>query len=180
MRNRPSQLVLGRRGYIMLVALLLMALLSIVGASTLRVAGIDNRIALQNRKHMMVLNTSHAGTEHAREKIQDEDPVDENTDTNPDTFADFVKATEAEAEFEGLAYTHNLGVYWVSAVYHRCGNPPPGYSTELGQNKYHSDYWEMESTARQQEEGTYSNINETLAMTSMMVRHVEFGTCKIR
>jgi len=169
-----------RRGFIMLVALLLMALLSIVGASTLRVAGLDHRISMQNRKHMMVLNTAHAGTEHGRSKIQDEEPIDEGTDTDPDTFGDFVKATEAEAEFEGLAYSHNLGVYWVSAIYHRCGNPPPGYSTEIGQNKFRSDYWEMESTARQQEEGSYSNINETLAVTSMMVRHVEFGTCKIR
>ena len=156
----------------MLVALLLMALLSIVGASTLRVAGIDNRIALQNRKHMMVLNTSHAGTEHAREKIQDEDPVDENTDTNPDTFADFVKATEAEAEFEGLAYTHNLGVYWclrcITVVVIRLRAILPSWDkTNITPI---TGRW---SPHGQQEEGTYSNINETLAMTSMMVRHVE-------
>ena len=36
----------------------------------------------------------------------------------------------AETSFDGLSYSHHLGVYWVTATYHRCGNPPPGYSTE--------------------------------------------------
>ncbi len=164
----------------MLVALLLMAILAVLGSSTLQIAGIDQRIALQNRKHVMVMNTAHAGTEHARYQLQNEDPVNEGIDTSPDTFGDFVPATEAETEFAGLAYAHNLGVYWVSATYHRCGNPPPGYSTEVGQTKFRSDYWEMEATARMQEAGSYTNINETQAMASALLRKVKFGTCKLR
>ena len=171
------------RGYMMLVALILMAILTVLGASTLRVAGIDQRIALQNRKHMLTVNTAHAGTEHARDEMRWTEPHDEGIDTNPDTFGDYVGASDAETNFEGVAYAHNLGVYWVTATYHRCGNPPPGYSTELGQNKFRSDYWEMESTARMAETATSASsaaINETQATASMLIRHVKFGTCKVR
>ena len=77
------------------------------------------------------------------------------------------------------AYAHNLGVYWVSATYHRCGNPPPGYSTEVGRDGFRSDYWEMKSTARMQDT-TFTNLNETQAVTSAMIRKVVQGTCKVR
>ena len=125
-----------RHGYVMLVALLLMAILAVIGSSTLQVAGLDHRIAIQNRKHMMVVNTAHAGTEHARLELQTSDPANEGIDTGPDTWGDFINASEAEAQFAGLNYAHNLGVYWVKATYHRCGNPPPGYSTEVGTSTY--------------------------------------------
>ena len=178
----------GEQGYILLVALLIMAVLAVLGSSTLQVAGIDQRIAVQNRKHMLILNTSHAGTEHARAHLMYNDPPHEGIDSGPDTYGDFVTATEGETDFGGIAYrtlggtgsSHNLGVYWVTATYHRCGNPPPGYSTELGQNKFRADYWEMESNARMQTATGGTALNETNATTSMMVRKVRFGTCKIR
>jgi len=157
-----------------------MALLAVIGSSTLQVAGVDQRIALQNRKHMMVVNTSDAGTEHGREALEERDPPNEGLDTSGDTYGDFVTAQDAETDFGGLNYTHNLGVYWVTATFHRSGNPPPGYSTELGQDKFRSDYWELESTARQQTTDYSTNINETRAVTSAMVRKVRFGTWKIR
>jgi hypothetical protein len=186
--SRRAGLLRDRRGYIMLVALLIMAILAVIGSSTLQVAGIDQRIAVQNRKHMMTLNTSHAGTEHARSELMYEDPPHEGIDTGNDTFGDFVNATEAETDFGGVAYgsfgrSHNLGVYWVTATYHRCGNPPPGYSTELGGNKFRSDYWEMASTARMQTSASSASsaaMNETTASSSMLLRKVKFGTCKIR
>ena len=53
---------LDRRGYAMLLSMLLIAILAVIGATTLSVAGVDQRIALHNRKHMMVMNTSDAGT----------------------------------------------------------------------------------------------------------------------
>lgn len=170
----------GRRdGYIMLVALILLAILSVIGATSLSVAGVDQRIALHNRKHMLVVNTAHAGTEHARWQLEHENPPHEGLDTAPDTFGDFVKATEGEAMFGGLAYTHNLGVYWVQATYLRCGNPPPGYSTEIGSNQFRSDYWEMTSTARMQD-ASYTNINETQATAAGIYRKVILGTCVVR
>ena len=172
-----------RRGYVMLVTLMLMAILAVIGATSLQVAGIDQRIALQNRKHMLTINTAHAGTEHARDRLRFEDPPNEGIDTAGDTFGDFVAATTAEASFGGVAYTHNLGVYWVTATYHRCGNPPPGYSTEKDNDKFRADYWEMESTARMADAASSdaaSATNETLATSSMLVRKVKFGTCKIR
>lgn len=170
-------------GYIMLVALLLMAILAVIGASTLQVAGIDQRIAHQNRKHMMSVNTSHAGTVHARQKLMYNDPPSEGLDSGSDTFGDFVGATNAETNFAGLSYSHNLGVYWVTATFHRCGNPPPGYSTEKGTAKFRADYWEMSSTARIQSSATSADsaaVNETQARSTSLLRKVKFGTCKVR
>lgn len=177
MKKHP--LVKSRHGYVMLVALILMAILSVIGATTLSLAGTDQRISVHNRKHMLVLNTASAGTEHARYQLEYENPPNEGLDSAPDTYPEFVTAEEAEADFEGLAYSHNLGVYWVSAVYQRCGYPPPGYSTEIGRNQFRADYWLMESTARMQDE-SYTNINETQANTASLIRKVLRGTCKIR
>lgn len=175
--GRPSHG--GRGGYIMLVAMILLAILAVIGATSLSVAGIDQRISLQDRKHVLVMNTSHAGTLHARWQLEHENPPNEGLDTAPDTYGYFVKATEAESEFGGLAYAHNLGVYWVEAAYLRCGNPPPGYSTELGKNEFRSDYWEMTSTSRMQDL-SYNNVNETQATTAGIFRKVIRGGCVIR
>jgi len=163
----------------MLIALVLMALLAVIGSSTLTIAGIDHRIAVQNRKHMMVLNTSSGGNEHARDQLRWSYPASEGYDS-ADTGNMFVQASEStEADgFEGPNYTHNLGVYWVRAIYHRCGSPPPGYSAEIGSG-FRSDYWEMSSTARMQD-ASFQNINETMASTSTMVRRVMQGACKMR
>jgi hypothetical protein len=168
-----------RRGYVMLVAMVLLALLAVLGSSTLTIAGVDQRISLQNRKHMLVLNTSSAGNEHARDELRWTNPVSEGIDTG-DTHDDFINATVGEADFRGLAYTHNLGVYWVSATYIRCGNPPPGYSTEVGRAGFRSDYWLMESTARMQDPLDNTNINETQAKTATVLRKVMDGSCRIR
>ena len=53
--------------------------------------------------------------------------------------AKYITKAVGETDFGGscLSYgkwcLHNLGVYYVFAVYQRCGNPPPGYSTEQGE-----------------------------------------------
>ena len=183
MTARPPWLAGPRRadrgGYIMLVAMILLAILAVIGATSLSVAGVDQRIALHNRRHMLVMNTAAAGGQHARWELEHENPADEGLDTAPDTYGYFVSATEAEGDFGGLAYTHNLGVYWVEATYMRCGNPPPGYSTELGSTGFRSDYWQMTSTARMQDT-SYTNINETQASTASIYRKVIRGACVVR
>lgn len=184
MGKQPTSTLLARagdrRGYVMLIAMILIALLAIIGATTLSVAGTDQRIALTNRRHMLVMNTASAGTEHARNELSYENPPNEGLDTAGDTYPDFVTEDEAEEDFEGLAYTHNLGVYWVKAVYQRCGYPPPGYSTEIGRTQFRADYWSMQSEARMKDASTYDNLNETTAETVSLVRKVLLGTCKIR
>ena len=170
-----------RRGYAMLVALMVLSLLTIMGSNSLTIAGVDYQIAARNRKHMLVLNTANAGNVDARAKMMTEQPESEGftVDGYVDTSVDnYITQTDAESKFEGLSYTHNLGVYWVEAVYHRCGNPPPGYSTELGRNGFRSDYWEMESTGRMSD-SSYTNTNATEAITSTMVRMVMKGSCKV-
>ena len=81
--------------------------------------------------------------------------------------------------FGGLNYPHNMGVYYVQATYHRCGNPPPGYSTEQGKNGFRADYWEMESTS-EITNTAYAQQNATTATDSSMVRIVMKGSCKVR
>jgi len=166
----------------MMIALVLIAILAVVGSTTLSLAGVDNRIAVYNRLHMVVMNAAHAGTEHARNTLENENPPSENLDSAGDTWGEFVQATEAEANFEGIAFSssaQNLGVYWVEAVYQKCSQPPPGYSTELGNQGFRSDFWNMESTARLQDT-TYSNVNEAQARAVATLRKVVWGACKIR
>lgn len=166
-----------RQGYVMLVALILLAILSVIGATSLSVSGVDQRIALHNRKHMMVLNTADAGVNHARNTLGYENPPDEWYDSGDTGY--FVTVVDAETSFEGISYTHNLGVYRVAAIYERCAQPPPGYSTEIGNQQFRSDYWRMESTARMQD-ASYDNINETTATVVSTLRKVVRGTCKVR
>ena len=172
-----------QRGYVLMVALILLALISVIGSTTLNLAGIDRRIAIHNRLHMVVLNTAHAGTEHARNTLESENPPAENLDSaSTDTWGDFVKSTEGEANFEGIAFqsaAQNLGVYWVEAFYHKCANPPPGYSTELGRQGFRSDFWNLQSTSRMQD-NSYANINESQAIAVSTVRKVVWGACRAR
>ncbi len=163
-----------RRAYALLVAIILMAILTVVGATTLSLAGVDHRIALHNRKHMMIVNTADAGAQHARDELRWDQPADEWLDSG-DTGA-WITAGEAEARYGGLVYPHNLGVYRVRAVYQRCGSAPPGYSTELGTSQFRSDYWRMESTASM-ENPSFEAVNETSARVVATMRKVVIGSC---
>ena len=167
-----------RQGYAMLVALVLIALLTIIGATSLSVAGVDQRVATHNRRHMMVLNTADAGTEHARYLLQSENPRDEGWDT-ADTGNMFIPKTEADGMFGGIDFPMSQGIYEVDAVYQRCANPPPGYSTELGRSGYRSDFWDMRSRATF-DDTTYAQINPTQAVVVSTLRKVMRGSCKIR
>jgi hypothetical protein len=171
-----------RDGYVMLVALILMALIGVMGATSLSVAGVDQRIAHHNRKHLMLVNTSHAGTEHGRNLLGDENPPNENIDSAGDTWPAFIEATDGETYYGGISYAssnQNLGVYTVEAIYIKCSNPPPGYSTELGRSHFRSDYWMMDAEATMQD-STYSSVNATTARTVSTLRKVMLGSCKIR
>jgi len=164
-----------RRGYVLIIALILMAILSVIGATSLSVAGVDQRIAAHNRKHMMIVNSADAGTVHARHVLSYQDPPHEWDDSGDATA--WVETSEAEADFGGIAYTHNLGVYRVEAVYERCSNPPPGYSTEEGNQRFRADYWRMISTGSMQD-ASYTTVNETTATVMATVRKVVRGSCK--
>ena len=175
-----------RRGYIMLVAMILLALLAVLGTSTLNIAGIDQRIAYRNRQHAVVVHASHAGTEHARDLMRESVlPSSEGfKQSGLQDTAKYITKAVGETDFGGVAYhtasgVHNLGVYYVFAVYQRCGNPPPGYSTEQGRNGFRSDYWEMESVARMRD-SSLAETNASKATVHTMVRKVMRGGCKVR
>ena len=114
MSKRLSPLLSDRRGYVMLVALLLMGIIGIIGASTLSAAGIDHRIAHHNQKYMMLITTSHAGADHARLKLT----VDS---TMPASEIDtgWLTKSEGDNQFDGIGFDQNLGVYWVDAIFEK-------------------------------------------------------------
>ncbi len=163
----------------MLITLILLALIAVIGATSLSVAGIDHRIASHNRSYSMMFNTSHAGTEHGRLKLESEDPKAENLDSGGDSWSDWVPMATGDAMFTGTTFDQNLGAYWVEATYERCSNPPPGYSTEQGRAAFRSDYWTMTSRSRMVNSGL-SDINEMQSTTVSTVRKVIRGACKMR
>jgi hypothetical protein len=162
----------------MLVAVLLIALLTIIGSTTLSVAGVDARVAIQNRRHLLVLNAADAGTQHARWTLRTENPPNEGIDTG-DTGQPFVAEVEGEEKFAGVAFAMNQGLYEVHARYSKCGNPPPGYSTELGRASYRADFWEMTSSAAFKD-AAFDELNPMRASVETTIRKVVRGSCKVR
>jgi Tfp pilus assembly protein PilX len=162
----------------MLVAVVLIALLTIIGSTTLTVAGTDQRIAIAVRRHHLVMNAADAGTNQARWELRSENPRNEGYDT-ADTGAPFVAEVESDELFQGVAFPTNQGTYEVNARFAKCSNPPPGYSTEIGVAQFRSDFWEMDSTAHFTD-AAYDNVNEMEARVQATVRKVVRGPCKIR
>ena len=165
----------------MAITMVMVVILTIAGTTTLNLSGVDRRISSRNRQHMLVFNTSDAGTNHARDKIKNTQPSSEGFTANgaADTSSTFVSQTVGDSTYGGISYTHNLGVYYVKAIYQRCGNPPPGYSTEQGRASFRADYWEMKSTGKLTN-SSYTNLNATEAITTTLVRMVMRGNCKMR
>lgn len=173
-----TRIFASRKGYVLLVALILMGLIGIIGASSLSLAGIDHRIAHHNQKYMMLVTTNHAGADHGRLELAEENPQGENWDSIDS--GNFVTMSEGDGEFGGTSFDQNMGVYWVDAVFEKCGNPPPGYSTEQGNTGFRSDYWEMWSSARQMDTTMTSEMNETITTSTQTQRKIQSGPCKFR
>jgi hypothetical protein len=179
--HRKAAHALARRsrgGYAMLIAVVMIALLTIIGSTTLTVAGTDEQIATAVRRHHLVMNAADAGTQQARWELRNENPADEGWDT-ADTGAAFVAEIESQEMFKGVTFPMNQGTYEVSARYAKCSNPPPGYSTELGVAQFRSDFWEMDSTAHFTNAG-FDNVNEMEARVQATLRKVVRGPCKVR
>ena len=133
---------------------------------------------------MVMLNTADAGVSHARTELTARNPTtswnhdNRFHDRGEDTGAYFVTQVSGDAIFGGASYTHNLGVYEVSATFERCGPPPSGYSTELGSQHFRSDYWRVESTATTTDLG-FVPINANTAMVVSIIRKATEGDCKM-
>lgn len=178
-----------RQGYAMLIALVLIAVLTIIGATSLSVAGVDQRIAMHNQRHMVVVNAADAGTNHARFQLESVQPLSEGWDAADPPFVFSLDSgsgvDDAETYFAGTNFPMNQGTYEVSAVYAKCSGPPPGYSTEQGHQAYRSDYWDMHSRSwfRAQtgsaDDGEVQ-VNPIEATVVATVRKVVAGPCKIR
>ena len=162
----------------MLVALILIAIITIIGATSLSIAGVDQRVANYTRRHAAITDAADAGGEHARMQLMFEVPANEGWDTAAQVF---VEEADAQSWFEGDVVSMPLGNYEVAASFAKCGQPPPGYSTEEGQASFRADYWEMDSHSwfeSMDSSGDQSNPSE--ARVATMVRKVMRGTCTER
>lgn len=164
----------------MLVALVLLAVLSIIGATSLSVAGVDARVAIHNQRHAIVTGAAEAGTNHARSRIENEVPASEGWDTGAPPFIETDGADGSEGMFIGSTFPLNQGTYQVDAVYLKCGPPPPGYSVELGNQSFRSDYWNMYSRAIFRDSSSLGQLNPIESTVVATLRRVTRGPCKIR
>lgn len=172
LRSRRS-----RRGYVMLIAMILMAVLAVIGTTSLSIAGVDQRIAVHNMRHMTISDSADAGTGQSRYALMFTNPANEGWD--PATAQTFVTVEDAEPMFQGITFPTPLGNYWVDAVYFKCSNPPPGYSTEEDNTAFRSDFWDMTAQAEFMD-ATWTDNNPTRATVSATLRKVVPGGCKIR
>jgi len=173
-----SHRIAGRRGYAMLVALILIAIITIIGATSLSIAGVDQRVANYTRRHAAITNAADAGGEHARMQMMFELPENEGWDTAGQLF---VEESDAQSYFEGDVVSMPLGNYDVTAEFAKCGQPPPGYSTEEGNTAFRADYWEMEAHSwfeSMESGGGQSNPSE--ARITSVIRKVMRGSCTER
>jgi hypothetical protein len=168
-----------RRGYAMLVALILIAIITIIGATSLSIAGVDERVAAYTRRHVAVMDAADAGSEHARMALMFEQPGDEGWDTGAPQV--FVEESDSVTWFEGEDLEMPLGTYDVTASFAKCSVPPAGYSTEVGKVAFRSDYWDMESHSWfEQSSMGDDQINPSEARVVSLLRKVRRGSCKIR
>lgn len=169
----------GRQGYAMLVALILIAIITIIGATSLSIAGVDQRVAAYTRRHVAVNDAADAGTQHARYNLMFDTPDNEGWDTGaPITW---VEEAESETWFEGEAMEVPLGTYDVTASFAKCGSPPRGYSTEEGADSFRSDYWEMNSHSWfEDNSGSDGQLNSSEARAMATLRKVMRGSCQER
>lgn len=168
-----------RQGYAMLVALILIAIITIVGATSLSIAGVDQRIASYTRRHAAVMDAADAGSQHARMQLMYEQPDNEGWDT--ETQQIFVDETESEDWFAGEELEVPLGTYEVTASFAKCSLPPAGYSTEQGKTYFRSDFWEMESHAWFENANSGDQaLNPSESRVVSLLRKVKRGSCKIR
>ncbi len=169
----------GRRGYAMLVALVLIAIITIIGGTSLSIAGVDQRVANYTRRHAAVVDAADAGGTHARMQLMFALPDDEGWD--PDAPQVFVEEADGATYFEGDATMMPLGSYQVAASFAKCGTPPKGYSTEEGNTGWRSDYWAMEANSWFESTTTGGEqTNPSEARVTTMLRKVMQGSCKIR
>jgi len=170
-----------RRGYAMLVALILIAIITIIGATSLSIAGVDQRVAAYTRRHVAVADAADAGTQHARYDLMFETPSDEGWDVADTGAVPWVEELESESVFEGETLDLPLGTYTVDATFAKCAAPPPGYSTEEGNDSFRSDYWNMSSHAWfEDNSGSDSQLNASEARATAVVRKVMRGSCQER
>ncbi len=151
MSTRLSGRRAARRGYVMLIALVLFGVLTTVGAMTLSMSSADQRVAYNQQRYVQLRYGTHAAIQHARFEMLYSTPPDSGW-TTPSTG--YTSTTALAAWRDGSDWSPLFGGlvpdYQVYYRYERCSTAAPGYAADIGaRNQFNTDYWRVLGRARE-------------------------------
>jgi hypothetical protein len=166
-----------RRGYVMLIALVLFGVLTTVGAMTLQMSSADQRVAYNQQRYVQLRYGALAAIQHARFEMLYSTPPDSGW-AAPATG--YLSTTAAAAWRDGTDWSPLFGGlvpdYQVYYRYERCSTAAPGYSADIGaRNQFKTDYWRVLGIARMGMGDVVTQGEERAIMTK-----VSKGECHLR
>ena len=166
-----------RRGYVMLIALVLFGVLTTVGSMTLQMSSADQRVAYNQQRYVQLRYGARAALQHGRFEMLYSTPPDSGWSL-PATG--YQSTTAAAAWRDGSEWSPLFGAlvpdYQVYYRYERCSTAATGYSADLGaRNQFKTDYWRVLGVARMAMGDVVSQGQERAIMTK-----VSKGECHLR
>ena len=166
-----------RRGYVMLIALVLFGVLTTVGAMTLQISSSDQRVAYNQQRYVQLRYGAHAAIQHARFEMLYSTPPDSGWSAPATGYASL---TAVASWRDGSDWSPLFGGlvpdYRVYYRYERCSPAAPGFSADLGaRNQYKTDYWRILGVAQMAMGDVVSTAEERALMTK-----VSKGECQLR
>ncbi len=166
-----------RRGYVMLIALVLFGVLTTVGAMTLQISSSDQRVAYNQQRYVQLRYGAYAAIQHARLEMMYSTPTDSGWSTPATGYA---STTAVAAWRDGSDWSPLFGAlvpdYQVYYRYERCSPGAPGYSADIGaRNQFKTDYWRVLGVAKMAMGDVVSTAEERALMTK-----VSRGECLLR
>lgn len=166
-----------RRGYVMLIALVLFGALTALGATVLRVSSVDERSAYHNIRYLKARHASHAGIVHAETWLMFNTPGNDGWSSPETGWTDSaLQSSTAGSDWMYAGYPEEQPQYQAFIRYERCSTAPAGFSAEIGsRNRFRTDYYRAMSNGILTKVG-YQARAEARALVSKAVK----GECKIR
>jgi hypothetical protein len=170
-----------RRGYVMLIALVLFGALTTVGAMTLSVSSVDQRVAYHQQRHVQARYSAHAATQHGRFRLMFLNPTDNGWSTPATGWAPTTLPVQASyndgSDWSATNYVARSGEYDGFYRWEQCSTAAPGFSAELGsRSAMRTDFWRIFGQGAVVTDLEYETNAEARMLASKVVR----GECKIR
>ena len=166
-----------RRGYVMLIALVLFGVLTTVGAMTLQISSSDQRVAYNQQRYVQLRYGAIAAVQHGRFEMMYSTPIDSGWSAPATGYA---STTAVAAWRDGSDWSPLFGGlvpdYQVYYRYERCSTAAAGYSADIGaRNQYKTDYWRVLGQAKM----AMGDVVSTSEARALMTK-VSKGECHLR